>query len=294
MRILKSILVFLNFLMLLPFATFAQSRWMPGGSVYFSAQTIRTTQQRDQAREKLNLSIHQIAHWDHAKSMAIRAYLYQYCWEQARKYMQESNIDWKWLKVYQQYTYLQTQLYQSLQPTVQKIRVIMDDKNISFPIILSHLQSNDPTLLYYYGTIPQRYVDTVFFADVEIVRDWLRRYKTANDSYPISLSDLITYKFIPSDVMLSSKKIIYRAYNLPDIVPYVTLPPQKYILVEPMYVLLYQAQFKDNIEYISTLDALRNKVRTYDFSTRAKIKKTPLQFNGEGAWWKVTIPMDDN
>lgn len=61
MRILKSILVFLNFLMLLPFATFAQSRWMPGGSVYFSAQTIRTTQQRDQAREKLNLSIHQIA-----------------------------------------------------------------------------------------------------------------------------------------------------------------------------------------------------------------------------------------
>ena len=73
--------------------------------------------------------------------------------------------------MYQQYTYLQTQLYQSLQPTVQKIRVIMDDKNISFPIILSHLQSNDQELLYYYGTIPQRYVDTVFFADIEIIRD---------------------------------------------------------------------------------------------------------------------------
>ena len=83
--------------------------------------------------------------------------------------------------------------------------------------------------------------------------------------------------------MLSNKKILYRAYNLPDIVPYMTLPPHKYTLLEPMYVLLYQAQFKDNIEYISTLDALRNKVRTYDFSTRSKIKKTPLQFNGEGA-----------
>lgn len=267
---------------------------MPWWSVYFSSETIRTTQQRDKMREWLNLSIHKLANGNHAKSMAIRAYLYEYCWEQARKYMQESDIDWRGLKMYQQYTYIQTQLYQSLQPTVQKVRVIMNDKDISFPIILSHLQSNDPVLLYYYGTVPKRYVDTVFFADIELVREWLRRYKTANDAYPVSLSDLITYRFIPENVMLSNKKIIYRAYNLSDIITYTKLPPKKLTLIEPTYILMYQAQYKTNIEYIDTLETLRNKVRTFDFSTRMKIKKTPLQYNWEGVWWKLDIPETKN
>ena len=290
MRIRISILVFFNFYVFTSPVTFAESRRLPGWSAYFSAQTIRTTHQRDAIRVKINLSIHQLANGNHAKSMAIRAYLYQYCWEQARKYMQESDIDWRWLKAYQQYTYLQTQLYQYLQPTVQKIRVIMNDKDISFPIVLSHLQSNDTNLLYYYWTIPQRYIDTVFFTDIAIVSEWLRRYKTANDTYPVSLLDLITYKFISSNVSLSNKKIIYRAYNIPDITIYSKLPPQKYILLQPWYIMLYQAQYKNNIEYIDTLEAVRNKVRTYDFWTRAKIKKIPFQDAWRGIWWKIDIP----
>lgn len=276
--------------MFFPFAIFAESRWMPWWSVYFTTQTINSTQQWDKMWDKLNGSIHQLAKWNHAKSMAIRAFLYEYCWEQARLYMQDTDIDGRWLKVYQQYNFLQTQLYQSLQPTVQKIRVILDDKNISFPIILSHLQSNDGYLLYFYGTIPQRYIDTVFFADMDEVRTWLRRYKTANDSYPITLSELILYKYIPSSISLSTKKIIYRAYNLPDIILYKKYPPHIFKALEPTYILLYQAQFADNIEYVSTIETLRNKVRTYDFETRISIKKTPSHTIWKGVWWKIDFP----
>lgn len=294
MRILSSILVFLSLHSVFASVVFAESRRMPGWSAYFSAQTIRTTQQRDAMYDKLNGEIHQQAHWDHATDMAIRAYLYEYCGEQARKYMKDANIDWRWINVYQQYTYLQTQLYQSLQPTVQKVRVTMDDKDISFPIVLSHLQSDDKDILYYYWTLPQRYVDTVFFSDIEIVREWLHRYEVANEKYPITLTDLITYKYIPETVMLSNKKIIYRSYNLPDIVQYFYITPKKPRPIEPTYVLLYQAQYRTNIEYTDTLDAIRKKILTYDFSTRVSIKKTPHQYEWQGVWWKIDIPMIDN
>jgi hypothetical protein len=260
---------------------------MPGWSVYFGWQTLRTTKQWDSIWESVNLWVHQLANGDHAKSMTIRAYLYTYCGDQARVYMKDSNIEWKWVQTYQLYTYLQTQLYQSLQPTVQKLRVIMNDENISFPIILSHLQSNDSELLYYYWTIPERYIDTTFFADIAIIHNWLRRYKTANNTYPISLSDVITYKFVPSSIMLSNKKIVYRAYTVPDIEEFVYITPKRYDIREPSYVLIYQAQYKINIEYKWTLDSLRNKVRTYDYETRLHIKKTPLQSIWKDVWWRV-------
>ena len=89
---------------------------------------------------------------------------------------------------------------------------------------------------------------------------------------------------------LSTKKIIYRSYNLPEVIVYKTLPPNRYTIIDPMYVLLYQAQFSDNIEYVSTLDALRNKVHTYNFETRATIKKTPPQVMWKGVWWKIDFP----
>jgi hypothetical protein len=104
--------------------------------------------------------------------MALRAYLYEYCGEKARAAMKAENIDnTKTLQRYQFYTYLQTQLYQDLQPTVSKLRVVLQDDAISFPIVLQHLQSDDEDILYYYTTIPQRYIDAVFFYDISLLQE---------------------------------------------------------------------------------------------------------------------------
>jgi hypothetical protein len=132
---------------------------MPGGSWYFRSDTISSTKQRDAQREDLNVAIHQRAGGNHAKSMAIRAFLYEYCSEQAQEYLQTHGIQEKKLTAYNKYTYFQTQLYQYMQPTVTKLRVVLHDRDISFPTVLSHLQSQDEDILYFYRTLPQRYND---------------------------------------------------------------------------------------------------------------------------------------
>ncbi|MBP6085805.1 hypothetical protein KA478_01140 [Patescibacteria group bacterium] len=60
--------------------------------------------------------------------MALRAYLYEYCKEQSEAYLQAHGIQEKKLTPYNKYIYFQTQLYQYMQPTVAKLRVVLDDR----------------------------------------------------------------------------------------------------------------------------------------------------------------------
>lgn len=88
-RIRNSILViFLCVSYILPLGnTFAEDRRMPGHSVYFRSDTLYLIKQRDKQRAYLNDMINTVADWDHAKSMALRAYLYQYCGQKAKEYL---------------------------------------------------------------------------------------------------------------------------------------------------------------------------------------------------------------
>jgi hypothetical protein len=119
------------------------------------------TKQRDAQREYLNGFIHTLANQDHAKSMALRAYLYEYCGQKARENLDYQEILGKKITPYSHYLYFQTQLYQSLQPTVTKLRTVMSDRTVSFHTVLEHLQSQDDTILYFYRTLPQRYNDKI-------------------------------------------------------------------------------------------------------------------------------------
>jgi hypothetical protein len=164
-----SLLLIVSFSFIAPVVVNAEDRRMPGGSAYFRFDTITSTKQRDRQREQLHLAIHQRAEGNHAKSMAIRAFLYEYCSEKAQEYLQINGVQEKKITPYNKYTYFQTQLYQYMQPTVAKVRVVLDDRDISFPTVLSHLQSQDENILYFYRTLPQRYNDVVLKDTVQVL-----------------------------------------------------------------------------------------------------------------------------
>ncbi len=280
----------LSFSLIIPLVTNAEDRRMPGGSWYFRSDTISSTKQWDIEWEELNLAIHQRAEWNHAKSMALRAFLYEYCKEQSEAYLQTHWIQEKKLTPYNKYIYFQTQLYQYMQPTVAKLRVVLDDRWISFPTVLAHLQSQDEDILYFYRTLPQRYDDAVLEDTVDEITQWLRRFYAANNAYPQTLTDLITYKFITPDVKRSSKKILYRADNVPVIMPVFLQTPTVYNAQTSSYVLAYVVQHLFNSMY-ETVDipSMRVALLSYDIATRRKIQKTPSRRMWNGVWWKLIL-----
>jgi hypothetical protein len=60
---------------------------------------------------------------------------------------------------YNQYLYLQSQLYDALQPTVVRTRELLEDENISSRIIITQLQSDKTKVRYFYDTLDARYQD---------------------------------------------------------------------------------------------------------------------------------------
>lgn len=118
-------LCILIILCIAPVYSYAQQRWRPGGSQYFSSTVQKQLQKRDIMRETLYQEIQKHASGDHAKDLALRAYLYEYCGEKAQEILNENGIQLKKTTSYDIYNFLQTQLYQSLQPTVTKARLVL-------------------------------------------------------------------------------------------------------------------------------------------------------------------------
>ena len=54
---------------------------------------------------------------------------------------------------------MQTKLYQELQELVTYASTVLQDDTITLNMVLHDLQSNDGDVLYFYDTLPQRYID---------------------------------------------------------------------------------------------------------------------------------------
>lgn len=155
---------------------------------------------------------------------------------------------------------------------------MLDDKLISFPIVLAHLQSKDPYLHYFYSTLPQRYNDKIIQDTVDAIQVALRRYYVANDQYPVSLTDLITYKFLPKDTVFPKNTILYRAYNVPKLVPITVYPPRQVKPQKSTYVLVFHVEHSPNIMFTTRdITSLRLRINTFALSSWENLleKKVP-------------------
>jgi hypothetical protein len=141
----------------------------------------------------LNFAIHEQARGDHAKSLALRAYLYEYCGKKAQDIFTTQGVQIKKIAPYDTYIFLQTQLYQYLQPTVIKARAVLRMPQLSFINVIQQLQTQDPDILYFYNTLPQRYNDIDALEMMSTLQNALLSYKNANNIYPASLFDLFDY-----------------------------------------------------------------------------------------------------
>ena len=173
---------------------------------------------------------------------------------------------------------MQTQLYQYLQPTVTKVRVVLDDPTISFQTIVAHLQSTDPDILYFYRTLPERYNDVLMKHVIDDLQLALHRFYIANNFYPSSLEDLVLYNFLSSDIEIP-ENILYIADNISPIISIVPRPiPWLYIPTISSYIIAYPLEHTANIQYYTrTIKDMIVKLHTYDFMYRITIKKTPAQ-----------------
>lgn len=272
--------------------THAEDRRMPWQSVYFRWDTLSYMKHWDAQREYLNGVIHTIANWDHAKSMALRAYLYEYCGQKARENLDYQEILGKKITPYSHYLYFQTQLYQSLQPTVTKLRTVINDPHISFYTVLEHLQSDDESMLYFYRTLPHRYNDILAEQTVWELQAALRRYYAANESYPLTLTDLITYKFLSKDIQFPENTILYRAFNAPKVEHIVYYPPTLPSTYPSTYVLVYHVEHTPNMMFTTQdVKSLRLRISTFSLpSWKNMITKKASVWSDATIGWKIVMP----
>jgi hypothetical protein len=172
--------------------------------------------------------------------------------------------------------FVQTRLYEDLQPTISKVRAVLDDQNVTFATIQAHLQSNDPDIQYFYQTLAARYDDAQLLAPLPSIQSALQAYYLANHQYPATLYDLIESRFIKREALRGEKSLIYTPHNHPyisqialDVVQTYTPAIARYVLVAPVSHLPHaniSTRNEENMELMT---------RTSSLSSRTKQKKTP-------------------
>jgi hypothetical protein len=107
----------------------------------------------------------------------------------------------------------------------------------------------------------------------------LRRYFAANEKYPLTLTDLITYKFLSPDVTFPENTLLYRAFNTPIVEPLVYYPPRLPLIYKSTYVLIYRIEHPSNVMFTTQdIKSLRLRINTFSLPSWENIitKKTSL------------------
>lgn len=268
---------------------YAESRYWPGGSIYFRGEVTQRMNVRDAMREKVNDAIHIKAAGDHGKWLILRLVMYQYCLDQAQYIL---NTEWMQMKkpwVYDDYVFLSTKLYESLQPTITKVRAVLDDSNVVFDTVQAHLESSDPDVLYFYSTLAARYEDKLILQHMPTVQQWLHAFFLANNRYPISIEEALESRFVKKDQIAHMDDVIYHAYNVPSVMQISLHAVMPYKIQESRYVMLAPVDHLPHADLRSRdSDSMQLMARTFDQKSRKNLQKNPPTVVGDrGVYWHV-------
>jgi hypothetical protein len=139
----------------------AEYRYRPGGTAYFRGEVTQRMVQRDRIWDRIDSEIHIKAGGDHAQGLILRLAMYEYCRAQAQHILDTQGMQMKKTSTYDEYVYVSTMLYESLQPTITKVRAVLDDPTVTFATIQSHLESDSSQVQYFYKTLAARYDDAI-------------------------------------------------------------------------------------------------------------------------------------
>ena len=242
----------------------------PWGSLYFRGDIKKTMQYRDMRRQIVDTHIATIAWWNHSKNLALRASMYEYCRNQAHALLSEWDLQAKTMEQYNTYVFLQTMLYQDFQTVVEQVRFVLQDDSVTLDTILYDVQSTDPTIQYFYNTLPQRYNDMRNMKVIEVLQIWLQKFFAANLRYPETIDELIEYRFIAKrDIPTISglENISYVPHNYPYIAAVLpsSILTQAYDLKQSRYILALPVEHFPNTQVLTRdQNSMKIMMRTYD------------------------------
>ncbi len=238
----------------------------PWGSLYFRQDVKKNIEYRDALFHTLDTHINSLSQGSYSKNMALRAFVYQYSRQKSETILE--NTMWSNLsEEYNAHVFLQTKLYQELQELVTYASTVLQDDTITLNMVLHDLQSNDGDVLYFYDTLPQRYIDVQRQQALDIIVWGLHNFFTANNRYPYTLQELFDAHFVKNISQTQLKYMYYIPHNYPYIaemfpssvfVQAYDLKQSWYILTTPMvhkpHAQLFTRDEKSMIVMMHTLD----------------------------------------
>lgn len=246
-------------------------------------------QYRDMRRQIVDTHIDTIAGWNHSKNLALRASMYEYCRNQAHALLIDWDLQAKTMEQYNTYVFLQTMLYQDLQSVVDQVRFVLQDDSVTLDTILYDVQSTDPTIQYFYNTLPQRYNDMHSMKVIEILQVWLQKFFAVNMRYPETIDELIEYRFIAKrdiPAVNALEDIFYVPHNYPYIAPVLpsSVLTSAYDLKQSRYIIVLPVAHISNAQiFTRDQNSMKIMMRTYDYTNRQQ-KLSGQKFSGDIGW----------
>lgn len=269
--------------------TYAEYRYWPGGTAYFRGDVTQRMVQRDRMWDRIDDEIHIKAGGNHAKWLVLRLAMYEYCRDQAQHILDTQGMQMKKTSAYDDYIYVSTMLYESLQPTITKVRAVLDDPNVTFATIQAHLESDDSQVHYFYSTLSARYDDALLLQHMPALQAGLHSFFLANNRYPESLDELVETRFVKKSDITGLEKSVYVAHNIPPVMQVITNAVMPYTPQESWYVLLApMLHLPHALVWSRDRKSMEITSRTFDMKSRQELQKNPPSVVGEwGIYWHM-------
>lgn len=195
--------------------------------------------------------------------------MYEYCRAQAQHILDTQGMQMKKTSAYDDYIYVSTMLYESLQPTITKVRAVLDDPNVTFATIQAHLESDDAQIQYFYSSLAARYDDALLLQHMPALQVGLHNFFLANNRYPESLDELVETRFAKARDIANLDKSIYVAHNIPPIMQITVNAIMPYTPQESWYVLLAPMQHLPHaMVWSRDRKSMEIMARTFDMKSR--------------------------